>query len=1514
MSPELNNMKNKTQINNGLYLPQLESDACGVGFVANIEGTKSHDIVSQGLTMLERMSHRGASGIDEHSGDGAGITVQMPDQFFRTICRNDDIELPEYGSYGAVMVFMPKSSLRKQSAERTLHKVLHHHDLEILYQREVPCVSNILGDAAGLSEPDILQYIVSPIHEISTEELERNLYVFRKHMHREISLVDRDELSDFYIVSASYQTLIYKGQLTSLQLRQYFPDLRDPLFTSAIAMVHARFSTNTLPQWKLAQPFRRIAHNGEINTIQGNVRSWKSRAAKFESPTLTPAQLRCVHPVIENHLSDSASFDSVFEFLSLNGRTIPQALSMMIPEAWHHDDLMDLDLKAYYHHMENLMSPWDGPAAICFTDGVLIGATLDRNGLRPLRYCITKDHRIVMASEVGVLDLDPELIVENGCLQPGKMLIVNLDEHRVIKDEEIKSRLCRKKPYRNWIKRNSKSIDRLQNQVASSCQEQTPYQFQTLQKIYGINKESIDVMLSGLLKTGKEPIGSMGKDTPLAVLSMYPQHISNYFQQNFAQVTNPPIDPIRERKVMSLHARIGPIHNPLKDAAYQSQCIRLDQPILTEDDYQKILSLPDDKFMVGRIKCTFSLRGKTTLEDRLKEIEHEAQKLVESDHKILILSDVIISDNEVPIPSLVSLGAIHHHLIECQLRAQVSLVVVGGDLIDSHHMATLIGYGADAIHPWMALSSIQHMSEQMDDHHFAQSDAEGRYITGIGKGILKVMSKMGISTLSGYHGAQQFEILGLDHEIVNRCFRKSISRIGGRRFIDIQEDAIHLYERALIDQKFEQFALSDPGNFQWKRTGEKHLFSPKTIHYLQQAVRQNRYDLYTQYATEINDQSIQSVTLRGQFEFVEQEGISIDEVEPADQILKRFSTGAMSFGSLSYEAHSNLAIAMNRIGGKSNSGEGGEDPSRYTVNVLGDSERSSIKQVASGRFGVTMQYLSEADEIQIKMAQGAKPGEGGQLPGEKVDEWIARVRYSTPGITLISPPPHHDIYSIEDLAQLIFDLKNANRKARINVKLVSKAGVGVIASGVAKAKADAILISGHDGGTGASPLGSIHHAGLPWELGLAEAHQTLVRNGLRDRVILQTDGQLRTGRDIAIAAILGAEEWGIATAALVAQGCIMMRKCHVNTCPVGVATQDENLRKRFNAKPEHVVHFFQFIVEDLRHIMATLGIRTVNELIGRTDLIQQKKDHNHNRYQNVDLSIIQHRPEQPYHTSVYQSTHQNHHLGRVLDRKIIAHASHAIQYHRAIHGVFKIQNTDRCTGTMFSHEIYRAFKHQVKSDNQFSYRFIGSAGQSFAAFLEKGIQFTLEGEANDYCGKGLSGGRVIVCPSSRLHLQADHNTIIGNVAFYGATSGTAFIRGLAGERFCVRNSGIDAVVEGVGNYCCEYMTGGQVAVIGPTGKYFATGMSGGLAYVFDPEKQFFKKCNTDTVDLLPVQFQYEENLRKLLRQHFLHTSSKKALYILQDWKRLKKKFVMVIPKEMRAQIETQNLKAVLVKN
>jgi glutamate synthase (NADPH/NADH) large chain len=1493
----------------GLYVPQAESDACGVGFIANIQGSKSNTIISDGLTMLERMNHRGACGCEENTGDGAGITIQMPDELIRSAATVKNISLPDFGEYGVFMVFFPKDQTKANEAHAIFQEMILDLGFIEIFRRKVPTDNSAIGDSALSTEPIIYQIIVKPKNaEISPKELEKELFIARKYIHHHIGVSHPDLGDEFYIVSASYKTMIYKGQLMGVQLRSYFPDLSDPKTKSALAMVHARFSTNTVPKWKLAQPFRYVAHNGEINTIQGNINAWKAREGGFKSEVLSEEEIRKIHPVIGGNLSDSACFDNVFEYLVMNGRSLPRVMTMMIPEAWHHNEQMPEFKKSYYAYNENLMEPWDGPAAICYTDGIVIGATLDRNGLRPLRFCHTTDNRIIVASEAGVIHVEASRIKQNGRLQPGKMLLVNLDEHNLVQDTELKEVICNRKPYGKWLARKSTTIEKLKQKECKQFIETSIDDLQTLQKVYGYAKEDVEEILRATVEGGKEPVASMGTDIPLAVLSHRSQHISNYFKQLFAQVTNPPIDPIRERKVMSLHTKLGKTYSPLKENAKAATSIRLKQPILNEKSFRKICSLDEENYSVGFIRSTFNPTLGDTLKGKLITIKNEAEKLVRSGANILIISDQATKGTDIPIPSLLATGAIHHHLIQTTLRAETSMVIAGGDLIDSHQIATLFGYGADAVFPWLALKSIEmEVINLIDNSTISKQDVTKRYIKGIGLGLLKIISKMGISTLAGYRGAQQFEALGLNQEVVDMCFKGTISRIEGVDFQGLENECIQKHEKAYTDLALEIMGLQNSGKHQWKRDGEKHLFNPKTIHFLQQAVRKNDSSLYEKYASEINDQTIQSVTLRGQLEFKENQAIPLEEVEPVETILKRFATGAMSFGSLSYEAHSNLAIAMNRIGAKSNSGEGGEDTNRYALNKNGDSESSAIKQVASGRFGVTIQYLSEARELQIKMAQGAKPGEGGQLPGHKVDEWIARVRNSTPGITLVSPPPHHDIYSIEDLAQLIFDLKNANPSARINVKLVSKAGVGVIASGVAKAKADAILISGHDGGTGASPMGSIHHAGLPWELGLAETHQTLIKNGLRDRIVLQTDGQLRTGRDLAIATILGAEEWGIATAALVAEGCIMMRKCHMNTCPVGVATQDAELRKRFNADPEHVINFFHFLAQDLRIIMASLGIRTIHELVGRVDLLRQKKTNGHWKYQKLDLSPILHKEKSKYKVGTHHQKVQDHGIDKVLDRKIINHAQSAIDNNQSIAGVFPIQNTDRAVGTMFSHVLYKALNNKVHKENQFSYRFTGSAGQSFGAFLGMGIEFTLEGEANDYCGKGLSGGRLIIVPPNDAQFQADKNIIIGNVAFYGATSGEAFIKGRAGERFCVRNSGVDAVVEGVGDYACEYMTGGKVVVIGSTGQYFGTGMSGGIAFIFDPEDRFLKNYNRESIDLLPINKLYENEIRQMIRSHFMLTSSKKALYILQDWKRLKRKFVVAMAKELNALLKKKQV-------
>ena len=1510
----------------GLYVPQAERDSCGTGLIANLKNEPSHQLVKDALQMLGNMEHRGACGCEPSTGDGAGTLIQVPHRFFKGEAKRLGFELPALGEYGVGMLFLPKEKpLQKQCLNR-LKTVVEDRGFDLLGIRPVPVDNSQLGATALSTEPDMVQVFVKHKRGLREMELERKLYILRKNaarlVHQELPLEQRDL---FYFASFSHKTIIYKGQLTTWQLPTYFTDLQDERLESAIALVHSRFSTNTVPKWKLAQPFRYIAHNGEINTITGNVNWWKSREKDLVSDHFNEEEINALKPVTGYQLSDSGYFDNALEFLVMGGRSVPHTMMMMIPEAWEMDERMEDYKRAFYEYHENLVEPWDGPAAICFTNGKLVGATLDRNGLRPARYCLTNDDRLILASEAGALPVDQSTVIKKGRLQPGKMLIADLDEKRIYADEEVKRIICKKLPYRSWL---SKYRLTMKDLAAREMPMKSPLILLQKQQMFGYSREDIKALLKPMASLGKDPIGSMGTDTPLAVLSHRPQHLANYFKQLFAQVTNPPIDPIRERSVMSLSMRLAGCGNMLIMGLEHARFIRIDQPVLSDEDMAKVMSIYHPHFKVEILDTTFPADYSSgDLEKRLTELCELAEALTRTGHNILVLSDKKANAQKTPIPSLLAVGAIHHHLTRVNLRVSTSLVIEAGDVFETHHFATLIGFGATAVHPYVALESVEEMVVEQKakmNGNFGETDAKysiKNYIKAVGGGLLKIMSKNGISTLQSYQGAQIFEILGISQKVVDQCFTGAIGRIEGIGFDEIAKEVLDKHYRVNWQPKeivgsVLPSDLDVGGLFQWKRKGEYHLFNPQSIHLLQYSTRKNDYTAYKKYTKLINEQGEKACTLRGLLDFRKRNSVPLEEVEPVENILKRFATGAMSFGSISHEAHTTLAIAMNRIGAKSNSGEGGEDPVRFEKKPNGDWERSAIKQVASGRFGVTSFYLTNAEELQIKMAQGAKPGEGGQLPGHKVNEWIARVRHSTPGVGLISPPPHHDIYSIEDLAQLIFDLKNANRHARINVKLVSKAGVGVIASGVAKAHADVILISGHDGGTGASPLTSIRHAGLPWELGIAETHQTLVKNKLRDRVTLQVDGQIRTGKDLAIAALLGAEEWGIATAALVVEGCILMRKCHLNTCPVGIATQDEELRKRFNSDPQHIVNFFTFLAQDLREIMASLGFRTVNEMIGKVGSLVIKPLTGHPKYQHLDLSPLLFQEPDSEGVGQFKSVPQDHDLENILDWRLLNLAKGAIRRGNHIESVLPIRNVDRAVGTLLSHEITKQNGADGLKEGSLYFRFRGSAGQSFGAFGAKGIHFVLEGEANDYFGKGLSGGRLIVVPDRTInphHFDPSKNIIIGNVALFGATSGEVFIRGMAGERFAVRNSGAAAVVEGIGDHGCEYMTGGCVVVLGETGKNFAAGMSGGTAYVFDPENNFERNCNQEMIDLDPMEEPDFKLVRKMIRDHFRYTGSNLALGILNDWNNQQSYFVKVMPKDYkrvlleRKKMETERL-------
>lgn len=1509
------NMKHKqSRHGKGLYVPESESDSCGTGLLANLNRIQTHGLVADALTMLRNMEHRGACGCEANTGDGAGILIQTPHRLFEEEAQKHGFILPEFGSYGVGMLFLPKKQELKTHCLSAFRDCLNWLGFRLIGYRPVPVNNEHLGDSALASEPDMVQVFVRHLDGLTHMELERKLFLLRNYASREVHRKLKPEDQDFfYFASLSYKTIVYKGQLTTWQLQSYFPDLEDERLASAIALVHSRFSTNTFPKWKLAQPFRYIAHNGEINTLTGNLNWWKSRENNLHSEHYTAEELGMLKPVCPKGNSDSSYFDNVLEMMVMGGRSLPHSMMMMIPEAWEHDPQTEDYKQYFYEYHENLMEPWDGPASICFTNGILVGATLDRNGLRPARYCLTEDDVLILASEAGALPVDPAKIVVKGRIKPGRMLIADLDEGKIIADEEVKKIICKKLPYRDWLERYRL---RLRDLTAGETQPAAlpPQELLQRQWLAGYTREDLKTMLEPMIRAGDEPLGSMGTDTPLAVLSDKPQHLANYFKQLFAQVTNPPIDPIRERSVMSLAMRLGGSGNFLSMTLEHARFIRLEQPVLSCEDFSKIKNIWHPHYRAAVLDLRFKSDGKPgRLRHALDKLGQQAEILVKDGANILLLSDRKLENGLAPIPSLLATGYIHHHLIRMGLRVRTSLVVEAGDVLETHHFATLIGFGANAVHPYLAFSSIEALLEKGEAGEKNSTPETGRnaeyffvkYIKGINKGLLKIMSKNGVSTLQSYHGAQIFEALGLNSEVVDRCFTGVISRIEGMGYDEIAAEVLERQARSAASGigDLKSGMLPSGGVFQWKQDGEFHLFNPSSIHLLQFSTRKNDYTAYKKYAALINRENELACTLRGLLKIRSGNPVPLEEVEPVEHILKRFATGAMSFGSISHEAHSTLAIAMNRIGAKSNSGEGGEDPMRFEKKPNGDWERSAIKQVASGRFGVTSYYLSNAAELQIKMAQGAKPGEGGQLPGHKVDDRIARVRHSTPGVGLISPPPHHDIYSIEDLAQLIFDLKNANRDARINVKLVSKAGVGVIASGVAKAHADVILISGHDGGTGASPLTSIRHAGLPWELGVAEAHQTLVRNKLRDRVTLQADGQIRTGKDLAVAAMLGAEEWGVATAALVVEGCIMMRKCHLNTCPVGIATQDPELRKRFDADPQYIVNFFTFLAQDLREIMAASGFRTVNEMVGKVEMLETKPLTMHPKHRNLDLSPLLFKQPDSEGVGQYKTVEQDHGLESVLDWRLLHMAKNALDYGSRVESVFEIKNVDRATGTLLSNEITKKYKAEGLSPGAIHYRFRGSAGQSFGAFAVRGIHFVLEGEANDYFGKGLSGGRLIVTPDRKAKFEPSENIIIGNVALYGATSGEVYIRGRAGERFAVRNSGARAVVEGIGDHGCEYMTGGVVVVLGTTGKNFAAGMSGGMAFIYNHDLSFVRNCNREMIDLDPLSAEDFETVRRMVRDHFRYTGSRLALDILQKWKVQKNYFVKVMPKDFKRVLE-----------
>ena len=1495
-------------VKQGLYDPEFEHDSCGVGFVVNLNGVKSHLIINQGLEVLSNLAHRGACGCDPETGDGAGILVQIPDEFFRRKCGDVGFKLPPFGEYGVGMVFLPQDADNRKSLENLLEKVVIKEGLSFLGWRTVPVNNKAIGRLAQESEPIIRQLFVGIGGSAcrNNKALDRKLYVIQKLAESESENQKLSGIQNFYIASFSTGTVVYKGLLTAEQIPAYYVDLVNPLFKSALALVHSRFSTNTFPSWELAHPYRYLAHNGEINTLRGN-RNWMRARSGTLSSDIFGNDLNKLFPLVSETGSDSETIDNALEFLVQGGRSLPHAMMMLIPEAWHKDSQMSPEKRGFYEYHSFLMEPWDGPASIAFTDGIRIGAVLDRNGLRPSRFIVTKDNLVVMSSEVGVLEVPQEDILQKGRLQPGKMFLVDTHQGRIIDDTEIKRTTSTQQPYRVWVENNRVKLSDLP--LVTSGNKKIKNLLQQ-QQAFGYTIEDLRILMTPMGKEGEEAVGSMGTDTPLAVLSNKSPLLFNYFKQLFAQVTNPPIDSIRENMVMSVEIHVGSEANLLAETPHHARLLSLPCPILTNVELERIRKSESSIFKTKTLSMHFTNNeGNSGLESAVEALCLRASQAVKQGYNILILSDRGVNSKKIPIPSLLATSGVHHHLTREGTRTRVGLIVESGEAREVMHFALLIGYGAAAVNPYLAFETLTDMVNQKVfspevamESAFKDSVAKAHfnYIKSINKALLKIIAKMGISTIQSYRGAQIFEAIGLNSELIERYFTGTASRIGGIGVETLGYEAIKRHQYGFQREVTLKPLLNVGGQYQWRKEGEFHLFNPESVAKLQLATRHGNYKLFKEYSTLINNQSKNLCTLRGLFKFQKGAPIPLEEVEPANEIVKRFATGAMSFGSISKEAHENLAIAMNRVGGKSNTGEGGEDPERFIRDPNGDWRRSAIKQVASGRFGVTAEYLVNSEELQIKMAQGAKPGEGGQLLGHKVDKVIARVRHSTPGVSLISPPPHHDIYSIEDLAQLIHDLKNANPKARISVKLVSEVGVGTVAAGVSKAHADVVLISGHDGGTGASPQTSIKHAGVPWELGLAETQQTLVLNDLRGRIIVQTDGQLKTGRDIAIAVLLGAEEFGCASAPLVASGCIMMRKCHLNTCPVGIATQDPVLRRKFSGKPEYVINFFYFVIEELREIMAKLGFRTVEEMVGRADMLDVTDAIDHWKTRGLDFSQIFFRPDVPKNFATHKIQPQDHGLKEALDYQLIEDFKNALNNEKPIKGKYIIRNSNRTVGTMLSSEIAQRYGDKGLPEDTIQVHFCGSAGQSFGAFLASGITFTLEGDANDYIGKGLSGGKLIVYPPLESTFSAEKNILIGNVVLYGATGGEAYFRGVAGERFAVRNSGAITVVEGVGDHGCEYMTGGITVVLGSTGRNFAAGMSGGIAYILDEEKLFSQYCNQSMVDLESVTETNDlETLKSLIIRHHQFTGSAVAERVLKDWDNIIETFVKVIPVDYR---------------
>lgn len=1474
----------------GLYDPRHEKDACGVAFVATLSGQASRDVVQQALTALVNLEHRGASGSEPDSGDGAGILLQVPDAFLRRV---SGVDLPEAGHYATGIGFLPTELGERAEVMRAIGQIAQDEGVHILGWREVPTDPSLVGATARACMPAFWQVFLADAAGSATGiDLDRLVYGMRKRIEHECSI---------YFASLSARTLVYKGMLTTGQLVPFYPDLSEEDLASTLAMVHSRFSTNTFPSWPLAHPYRLIAHNGEINTVQGN-RNWmKTREAMLTSDVI-PGDLTRLFPICTPGASDSASFDEVLELLHLGGRSLAQSVLMMIPEAWENNPEMDTQRRAFYEFHATMMEPWDGPANVCFTDGTQIGAVLDRNGLRPGRFWVTDDGLVLLASETGVLDIDPPKVVRKGRLQPGRMFLVDTARGRIIEDHEIKAELAAELPYGEWLDSGLIHLEELPDR------EHVVYTHDSVarrQQTFGYTQEELRIIVEPMARSGAEPIGSMGTDTPIAALSTKPRLLFDYFSQLFAQVTNPPLDAIREEIVTSLASLIGPEGNLLESEPGHCRQVVLPFPVIDNDELAKILHINADgtlpEFAAARVKGLYPVAGGgAALEKRLGEIFNEVDALIRQGKRFIVLSDRDSNAHQAPIPSLLLCAAVHHHLVRTKSRSQISLLVEAGDVREVHHVALLIGYGAAAVNPYLALETVEDLVIRGIIDGISVEKAVRNYIKALGKGLLKVMSKMGVSTVASYRGAQIFEAIGLSQDVVDAYFTGTTTKLGGVGIDVIAQEVAQRHATAYPPSGISPAhrVLADGGEYQWRRDGEPHLFDPETVFRLQHATRAKRYDIFRQYTDGVNEQAERLMTLRGLFSFKEgvRPPVPIEEVESIESIVRRFSTGAMSYGSISAEAHETLAIAMNRLGAKSNTGEGGEDPERYVPLPNGDSKRSAIKQVASGRFGVTSEYLVNGDDIQIKMAQGAKPGEGGQLPGHKVYPWIAKTRHSTPGVGLISPPPHHDIYSIEDLAQLIHDLKNANPRARIHVKLVSEVGVGTVAAGVAKAHADVVLVSGHDGGTGASPLTSLKHAGAPWELGLAETQQTLLLNGLRDRVVVQTDGQLKTGRDVVIAALLGAEEFGFATAPLVVMGCVMMRVCHLDTCPVGVATQNPVLRERFSGAPEFVINFFEFIAQEVREYLAALGFRSLDEAIGQVESLDMRKAIDHWKADGLDLAPILHVPESVGDHPRRRVVAQDHGLDAALDNELIVMCAPALEHKEPVRASLPIRNVNRTVGTMLGSHVTRAFGGQGLPDGTIDLTFQGSAGQSFGAFLPAGITLRLEGDANDYLGKGLSGGRIVVRPDRQAAFAAEENIIAGNVIGYGATSGEMFIRGRVGERFCVRNSGAHAVVEGVGDHALEYMTGGIAVILGEVGRNLGAGMSGGIGYVLDLP---ITRVNPEMVDLDPLDATDLDQVKALVMRHAEETDSAVAAALLADWEVAVRRFTKVMPRDFK---------------